>query len=247
MGLTPYTTILASGVKADSDADEVFDAIPTRGRSGLLLVTDVADDTAGAKAYLVSTTGLTLPVTIDSTHNQFEFSGANGNEWIVASGTYNTAADLAAAVQAALLVADGVTPLSSVLTCTASDATHLRLESVATGANTDAVGTGAANDCLARLGYADGDALAHGDAAADWSLQVTIAGIDATSGKVWTILQGAALADSLNAPQVLRVHPAITPVTNVAASDLLPETIRVTVTHDSTAQINRSYTLSLVS
>lgn len=56
----------------------------------------------------------------------------------------------------------------------------------------------------------------------------TVEGKDPVSGKYYTILQTAAL--SAVSTTVLRVHPAMVAVANLTASDMLPETLRVTAT-----------------
>jgi hypothetical protein len=55
----------------------------------------------------------------------------------------------------------------------------------------------------------------------------TIQGKDPVSGNYYTILTGAAMASAIQQP-TLRVCPGITPVANVAVSDILPRTWRVT-------------------
>jgi hypothetical protein len=57
---------------------------------------------------------------------------------------------------------------------------------------------------------------------------VTIQGKDPVSGKYYTILVSTALAAV--ATTVLRVYPGITAAANLAASDILPRTWRVSVT-----------------
>ena len=97
-----------------------------------------------AQSY-VDSVALTFPVVIDGTHNQFAF---NSVQYIVPSGSYTTAKQVAAAVNKA------TTGLSAVLSVTASSAVPggIRFTSKAQGAQTQAFAAGSSNDCLGRLG-----------------------------------------------------------------------------------------------
>jgi hypothetical protein len=61
-----------------------------------------------------------------------------------------------------------------------------------------------------------------------FTFTVTIQGKDPLSGKYYTLLQSAALA--ANGTTILTVYPGVTPAANVAVSDVLPSTWRVSVT-----------------
>lgn len=115
-------------------------------------------------AYVVATTAPTLPVTIDATHNQFEF---NELEYIIPSGVYSTLQALADAVQAAVADEDNVTtPLFSTVIAvdiSRSAPTKLRFTSVLAGVNVQTFGTAVENDALALLIVSDATALAGGD------------------------------------------------------------------------------------
>ena len=58
-----------------------------------------------------------------------------------------------------------------------------------------------------------------------------IQGFDATSGKYYDILVGAAI--SATGTTVLKVFPSIAPSANASAQDLLPRVWRVVVTHSA--------------
>jgi len=61
------------------------------------------------------------------------------------------------------------------------------------------------------------------------SLTVIIEGKDPTSGKYYTLLQSAAITSV--STTVLRVYPGLTAAANQVASDSIPRTFRVRVTH----------------
>lgn len=69
------------------------------------------------------------------------------------------------------------------------------------------------------------------DITAGVTLAVTpkIEGVDTLSGKTFTLLVGTALAGV--GTTVLRVFPAAPAAANAVANDVLPETIRITMTH----------------
>lgn len=65
------------------------------------------------------------------------------------------------------------------------------------------------------------------------TMTVTIEGMDAVSGKYYTILASTALAAV--ATTVLRVYPGLTASANLIASDILPKNFRVRWTIGGTA------------
>lgn len=70
------------------------------------------------------------------------------------------------------------------------------------------------------------------------SVVPTIDAIDVASGKAWNLLTGAALTAITGAtPRVLRIAPGITVAANLAAADLVPERIRITMTHGNADSI----------
>lgn len=237
MGLTPYTDTPASGVRADSTT-ETYD-YGTRGRRGLILVTDVT--AIGNGNSFVQSAAVTLPVTVvAATNDDFVF---NGNHYVIAPGTYTTLATLAAAVGAAL---HSATAFSTLVTVTASG-TGLLFTNVATGVHAEVFATGT-HDALAQLGITNGWTIAHTEAAgADgaYSQTVSILGKDEASGKFYTILDGAAMTGV--ATQVLQVHPEMTASANVVANVQLPANIRVQITHTTNNGVTRTVGLQLVS
>jgi len=80
--------------------------------------------------------------------------------------------------------------------------------------------------------------------AATPSVVPTIQGKDALSGKYYTILTGAAI--TATGTTVLKVYPGIEPLANGAASDVLPGTWRVTMTHADADSITYSVAAHLV-
>lgn len=73
------------------------------------------------------------------------------------------------------------------------------------------------------------------------SVVPTIDGIDVASGKAWNLLTGAALtAVTGTTPRVLKITPGIPVAANVAASDIVPERIRITMTHGNADSITYS-------
>jgi hypothetical protein len=76
------------------------------------------------------------------------------------------------------------------------------------------------------------------------SITVTIEGKDVVSGKYYTLLASAALTGV--ATTVLRVYPALTAAANLVASDFVPRTFRVKVTHNNANPITYSVGASLV-
>jgi hypothetical protein len=65
--------------------------------------------------------------------------------------------------------------------------------------------------------------------AATPSVTPSIEGYDTLSGKWYTLLTGSAI--TATGTTVLKVYPGITAVANAAASDVIPNRIRVSMTH----------------
>jgi len=65
-----------------------------------------------------------------------------------------------------------------------------------------------------------------------------------SSGAVYAILTGAAI--TATGQTALKVYPGITAAANVAVSDVLPQTIKVTLTHGDTDSITYSVDLVLI-
>jgi hypothetical protein len=63
------------------------------------------------------------------------------------------------------------------------------------------------------------------------SVTLSVEGKDQVSGKYYTILTGAAV--TTNSTNVYRVYPGLTAAANATVSDILPETFRITVTHNN--------------
>lgn len=77
------------------------------------------------------------------------------------------------------------------------------------------------------------------------SVTPLIEGMDVASGKSWTLLQGAALVAV--GTTVLKVAPGLVAAANVAANDIVPERIRLTMTHGNGISITYVATLHLIS
>ncbi len=76
------------------------------------------------------------------------------------------------------------------------------------------------------------------------SVVPTIEGVDVASGKVWPILTGAAIVAVLT--RALRVAPLLVAVANLTAQDVLPERVRITMTHGNGITITYSVTAHLI-
>lgn len=76
------------------------------------------------------------------------------------------------------------------------------------------------------------------------SITPKIQGKDLTSGKYYDILTGVAI--TATGTTVLKVHPGITALANVAANDLLPVNWRVRMEHADTDSITYSVGASVV-
>jgi hypothetical protein len=72
----------------------------------------------------------------------------------------------------------------------------------------------------------------------------TIDGFDAASGKYYNLLTGAAIATT--GTVVLKIAPFLVVAANVAVSDLLPEVIRITLTHGNANSITYSVSAHLM-
>lgn len=60
-------------------------------------------------------------------------------------------------------------------------------------------------------------------------ITVTVAGVDRTSGKTYTILASAVIGTAVTT--VLRIGPGLTTAANLVANDVLPPVIRITSSH----------------
>ena len=81
-------------------------------------------------------------------------------------------------------------------------------------------------------------------AVATSDVKVKVEGKDPASGKYYTILEGASVtAVSTN---IYKVYPGLTAAANLVASDILPKTIRLTVTHANANSTTYSVGYSLV-
>ena len=73
------------------------------------------------------------------------------------------------------------------------------------------------------------------------SVTFTVSGIDAASGKVWTLLASAAIATT--GTTVLKIGPGLTAAANAAANDVIPDNIRVAPVHGNANSI--TYTVGV--
>jgi hypothetical protein len=72
-----------------------------------------------------------------------------------------------------------------------------------------------------------------------------IEGVDVASGKSWTLLQGAALVAV--GTTVLKIAPGLVAAANLVACDVVPERIRLTMTHGNGVTITYIATAHLIS
>lgn len=237
MGLAAYTEVLADGEHA-GDTTETYDFV-TRGREGVIILTNVSEADAGA-AYIASADlDGELPITVAlGVNDAFEF---DGDVYVIAPGVYTTLALFAAALNAALFV---LARFDAEVEVTVVD-DHLLYTSATPGVDVRAFGVGADDALETIMGLEDLDALAHGAADNAFSQTVTVQGVDPVSGSTWDILVGAANTTP-DAVQALRVHPFITATTNVSAKDVLPGNVRVKITHTTTAVLTRTVVAQLV-
>jgi len=79
------------------------------------------------------------------------------------------------------------------------------------------------------------------------SVVCTVDGLDPVSGKYYNLLTSAALTDS-GAPytRVLKIGPGLPVTANLSANDVLPSTVRVTMTHGDADSITYSVAATLV-
>jgi hypothetical protein len=73
------------------------------------------------------------------------------------------------------------------------------------------------------------------------TIVVTIQGKDPTSGKYYTLLQGA--SKTATGTTLMTVHPGVTASANVAAAFALPRTWRVLVTHTADGASDMTYSI----
>jgi hypothetical protein len=80
------------------------------------------------------------------------------------------------------------------------------------------------------------------------SVVCTVDALDPVSGKYYNLLTSAALTES-GSPytRVLKIGPGLPVTANVSANDVLPSTVRVTMTHADTDSITYSVAATLVS
>ena len=76
------------------------------------------------------------------------------------------------------------------------------------------------------------------------TVTLTIQGKDELSGKYYTILAGA--AQVAVGTVVMRIYPSLTAVANLTASDILPRTWRVSVTHSAATNFTYSVGASVI-
>ena len=76
------------------------------------------------------------------------------------------------------------------------------------------------------------------------SITLTIQGKDAVSGQYYTLLVGAAITTV--STNVYRVYPGLTASANSVASDILPRTYRLLVTHNNANSITYSVGASVI-
>jgi hypothetical protein len=79
------------------------------------------------------------------------------------------------------------------------------------------------------------------------SVVITVDALDPVSGKYYNLITSAALTDS-GSPytRVLKVGPGLTASANLIVNDVLPSTIRVTMTHGDTDSITYSVAATLM-
>lgn len=81
-------------------------------------------------------------------------------------------------------------------------------------------------------------------AAGTGSITITIQGKDAVSGQYYTLLAGAAV--TTNSTNTYKVYPGLTAAANAVASDILPRTYRILITHNNANSITYSVGVSVV-
>lgn len=79
------------------------------------------------------------------------------------------------------------------------------------------------------------------------SVVPTLDAIDQASGKAYNLLTGTALtAATGSTPRVLRIAPGLVVAANLTANDVVPERIRLTMTHGNADSITYSACLHLL-
>lgn len=81
-------------------------------------------------------------------------------------------------------------------------------------------------------------------AAGTGSITITIQGKDAVSGQYYTLLAGAAITTI--STNVYKVYPGLTASANAVASDILPRTYRILITHNNANSITYSVGASVI-
>jgi ABC-type proline/glycine betaine transport system substrate-binding protein len=81
-------------------------------------------------------------------------------------------------------------------------------------------------------------------AVATSDVKVKVEGKDPASGKYYTILEGASVTTITT--NIYKVYPGLTAAANLVASDILPKTIRLTVTHANANSTTYSVGYSLI-
>lgn len=81
-------------------------------------------------------------------------------------------------------------------------------------------------------------------AAGAFSTTLQLLGLDTPTGVSWNLLQGSAITGT--GASVYDVHPTITAIANVSAAALLPDTVRVSITHTDATSITRTIAAQLV-
>lgn len=76
------------------------------------------------------------------------------------------------------------------------------------------------------------------------SITITIQGKDALSGQYYTLLTGAAVTTV--STNVYKVYPGLTAAANAVASDILPRTYRILMTHNNANSITYSVGASII-
>lgn len=79
------------------------------------------------------------------------------------------------------------------------------------------------------------------------SVVCTVDGLDPVSGKYYNLLTSAALTESgVPYTRVLKIGPGLPVTANLSANDVLPSTVRVTMTHGDADSITYSVAATLV-
>ena len=227
---------LAHGVRASADT-EVHD-VRTRGAEGLVLVHDVtvSPPAAPAPALLFSGAGEAgVRFNTAPTHDVLASLGVPNNARFEGDNTLATYQGAAIPVLP-LTVVSGVNDTFDVagFDWVIAGGTYTTGDDLAA-----AVEAAAGTSFLAGHTFADFFEVTVDSAMlypTSWT--VTVEGLDPVSGLTWPIIEGV-LQDT-NGTEVLRVHPMLTAVPNVAAGDVLPDYVRVSITHENDSSITRT-------